>query len=1011
MTIRLHQPVVCPILVGRSAELAALQECIEAATRGQGGVVLLSGEAGIGKSRLVAELQGAASAQAFQLLSGQCFPTDRSCPYAPLLDLLHAFLAPLSATHITTVLGASARALFPLLPEQTQHLPELASLPPLSPLEPELEKRRLFAALSEVFMRATASRPVLLVLEDLHWSDESTLEFLLYFARKTVAHRLLVVLTYRSDELTQPLRTLLAQLDRERLRQEIALVRLSRTNTETMLSAILQEGDSLPTGMLDALYDLTEGNPFFLEEVLKALMMTEELAWGEDGWHWKRADTWRIPLSLQEAVEFRLNRLGADARRVVQLAAVAGRRLDFALLKEITQDDEASLLEVMKELMAAQLVVEESAEQFSFRHALTRQAIVGKLLARERRAMHGTIAQTLEHLHATALDAYLADLAYHFAEAELWSKAMEYGKRAAEQAQALSAPRTAAEQWTRVIQAAQQLGQVVPPTCYRARGQAHEILGDFEQARADYERALHAARQAQDGLLEWQSTLDLGFLWTGRDYKRTGAYLQQAVDLARDLGDAGLQAHSLTRQDTWLLNTRQVAEALSTNREALALFEAQQDQPGMAETFDLLGTVYNLRGDAINAALVYDRAIEYLRAVGNRSKLCSCLVMRAAVAACPWSGYTNCTVNESFTAGERDLREALQLARELEWAAGEAFVDIYLGGLYASFGRLGAGLTYVQQGLRLATEINHQQWMACAHDALGRISLYLLTPEQALAHAEIGLEVARTLGSASWIAYLIAIQTQAYTALGRLPLAEAALQEVQSRAENPRQESERYLLLVWAELALVEHQPEIALERCEQLLSTAPQRAGETAERVIPRLWKCQGEALSALDRGEEAIQVLEEARRGAKLQQYLSLLWQIERSLGQAYQKQKRLEEAQQAFAAARQGIATLAESIEDPALREHFEQAAYATLPKGKAVSQRRAMTSQYDGLTEREREVAALIGQGKSNAEIAERLVVSKRTVETYVSSVLSKLGVPSRHQIALWACDKKLVHRER
>jgi predicted ATPase len=631
MTIRLHQPVVCPILVGRSAELAALQECIQAAARGQGGVFLLSGEAGIGKSRLVAELQGSASAQAFQLLGGQCFPTDRSCPYAPLLDLLRTFLAPLSATHIATALGASARALFPLLPEQVQHLPEVASLPPLSPLEPEQEKRRLFATLVDVFMRATTSRPVLLVIEDIHWSDESTLEFLLFFARKTAAHRLLVVLTYRSDELTQPLRTLLAQLDRERLRQEIALVRLTRTNTETMLSAILQEGDSLPAGMLDALYDLTEGNPFFLEEVLKALMMTEELVWGEDGWHWKRADTWRIPLSLQEAVEFRLNRLSADARRVVQLAAVAGRRLDFALLKEVTRDDEASLLQVMKELMAAQLVIEESAEQFSFRHALTRQAIAGKLLARERRALHGTIAQTLEQLHATAPDASLADLAYHFAEAELWSKAMEYAKLAAEQAQALSAPRAAVEQWTRVLRAAGQLGQVVPPTCYRARGQAYEILGDFEQAKADYERALHAARQAGDGLLEWQSTLDLGFLWTGRDYKRAGAYLQQAVDLAKRLGDAGLHAHSLTRQATWLLNTRQVAEALSTNREALALFEAQQDQPGMVETLDLLGTIYNMGGDSVNAALIYSRAIEVLRLAGNRSKLCSCLVTRAAV--------------------------------------------------------------------------------------------------------------------------------------------------------------------------------------------------------------------------------------------------------------------------------------------------------------------------------------------------------------------------------------------
>lgn len=225
---------------------------------------------------------------------------------------MRAFLAPLLATHIATALGACARALFPLLPEQVQHLPEVASLPPLLPLEPEQEKRRLFAALAEVFTRATTSRPVLLVIEDIHWSDESTLEFLLFFARKTAAQRLLVVLTYRSDEL--------AQLDRERLRQEIALVRLTRTNTETMLSAILQGTNLLPASMLDALYDLTEGNPFFLEEVLKALMTTEELVWGEDGWRWKRAGTWRIPLSVQEAVEFRLTSLSADARLVVQLA-------------------------------------------------------------------------------------------------------------------------------------------------------------------------------------------------------------------------------------------------------------------------------------------------------------------------------------------------------------------------------------------------------------------------------------------------------------------------------------------------------------------------------------------------------------------------------------------------------------------------------------------------------------------------------------------------------------------
>src|SRR5215472_6451678 len=168
MTIPFHQPVVCPILIGRSAELTALQNCLEAAARGRGGVVLLSGEAGVGKSRLAAELQRSAEAFDFQLLGAQCFPTDRACPYAPLLDMVDTFLTSLSAVQIATTLGASARTLFPFLSERIQRLPELAGLSPLPPLDPEQEQRRLFTALADIFTRATVSRPLLLVVEDIH---------------------------------------------------------------------------------------------------------------------------------------------------------------------------------------------------------------------------------------------------------------------------------------------------------------------------------------------------------------------------------------------------------------------------------------------------------------------------------------------------------------------------------------------------------------------------------------------------------------------------------------------------------------------------------------------------------------------------------------------------------------------------------------------------------------------------------------------------------------------------
>jgi tetratricopeptide (TPR) repeat protein len=163
----------------------------------------------------------------------------------------------------------------------------------------------------------------------------------------------------------------------------------------------------------------------------------------------------------------------------------------------------------------------------------------------------------------------------------------------------------------------------------------------------------------------------------------------------------------------------------------------------------------------------------------------------------------------------------------------------------------------MQQGLHLAIEMNHQQWIAGAHYTLASIYLSLLAPEQALAHSEIGLKAARALGSALWICNLKADLIQAYIAQGQLRLAEEALQEVLPGAENPRQVAERQLLLVWAELALAQQQPELALQRCKQLLTTAPQRAGERAELVITRLWKCQGESLAELGREEEAIQVL----------------------------------------------------------------------------------------------------------------------------------------------------------
>src|SRR5438477_4994358 len=236
MTTAFNTSVICPILIGRTAELAAFHLLLDQAKSGKGQIVLLSGEAGIGKSRLVAEAKTYATAQGFLLLQGKCFPTDPSCPYAPLLELLRSHLATSSPEQAATEMGSLASALSTLLPDL---LPLPSDLPPLPPLDPEHEKRRLFAALAQLFLPQATKQPALLIVEDLHWSDETSLDFLHYLARRCPASPLLVLLTYRSDEVHPSLSHFLAQLDRERLAQECSLAPLTRGEVSAMMDAIL----------------------------------------------------------------------------------------------------------------------------------------------------------------------------------------------------------------------------------------------------------------------------------------------------------------------------------------------------------------------------------------------------------------------------------------------------------------------------------------------------------------------------------------------------------------------------------------------------------------------------------------------------------------------------------------------------------------------------------------------------------------------------------------------------
>jgi tetratricopeptide (TPR) repeat protein len=251
------------------------------------------------------------------------------------------------------------------------------------------------------------------------------------------------------------------------------------------------------------------------------------------------------------------------------------------------------------------------------------------------------------------------------------------------------------------LEAIHQLGLPAPSKLYHACGQAHETLGEFEHARSDYEQALNAARKAHDGVAEWQSFIDLGSLWAGRDYAQTYEHFQRAFELARAMGEPWILAHSLNRVGNWHLNAEEPREALQYHQEALAAFQRLNDQRGLAETLDLLGMASYLGGDAIQSAVYYEQATEQFRIIEDRKGLISSL---ATLMICG-GNYQTETMVPAATSFAESLRRgelALKIAREIDQRSGEAYSLFQLGGCLGPRGEYARALELAKLSIEIA---------------------------------------------------------------------------------------------------------------------------------------------------------------------------------------------------------------------------------------------------------------------------------------------------------------------
>ncbi|HEX6123720.1 MAG TPA: LuxR C-terminal-related transcriptional regulator, partial [Ktedonobacterales bacterium] len=522
---------------------------------------------------------------------------------------------------------------------------------------------------------------------------------------------------------------------------------------------------------------------------------------------------------------------------------------------------------------------------------------------------------------------------------------------------------------------------------------------DIERARADDEAALAQAREAGNRAAEWRALYDQGVLWIGRDYARTGQCLERSYTVARALGEPTALVASLNRLGIWHLNMDRPQDALREHRKALAILRANERMADAGETLFFLGLTCLTGGEPAQAARSLAQAIPLLRE-GNQQRLSSTL---ATLALCGLSFQTEFLV---FVPGDqldgvRYAEMAIATAQRIGWREGEAYALLSLASCLGPRGDFPRALELAHQALRIAEEIEHAQWTVTALWMLGTLYRALMALPNALTYLERGWRLAREIGSWHWQRVIVGYLATVYIIEGNFAQAETLLDATEVVDAPPRSFGQQCVMCARIDLALARGEPQQAIEMTEAMLAQLPEGL---PVRPIPRLARLHSDALVALGRRAEAEATLRAARQEAVSQGTLGFQWYLESALARLLHGQGRDGEATRMAQSARASVEALAARIPDASLGDALRQRALSLLPPSSSPASRRALKEAFDGLTAREREVAALIAQGRSNRAIAEALVVSERTAETHVGNILKKLNFSSRAQIAAWAAEK-------
>ncbi|MGD9002071.1 MAG: AAA family ATPase, partial [Anaerolineae bacterium] len=521
--------VIAPVkLVGREQELAFLHQCWQGAQTGQGELILIEGEAGVGKTRLLEAFADHLRWQGVRVLWGRCYEFERLLPYQPIAEALRPVLPLVSPAELTGcppwALGQVAR----IAPGLRDRHPDVEMV---SVARPDQEQGRLFDGILRFLAELARHGVLLIVLEDLHWASESTLALLHFLARHMAEHPALMIGTLRPEELVEGhrLRDLQRRLEREGVAASLRLPRLSLETVKMLvreMSGVREAVDPLAV----RLFQETEGNPFFLMELLKALFGEDVIRLEGDRWcadfSQMSRDDFPLPSSVTETIQARVGRLEQDTQEVVRLSAVLGREFDFDPLSAAWACGEETTLAALDDLLRRRVIEEvtdAAGRDYAFTHHKIQEVVYAGMPRRQRQFLHAQVGAAMERVCAPEAQEEAGELAFHFERARrldpgLTDKAIAYLRQAGDQARQAYAHQEAIDYCLRALalleekppdEAREDRQSEMVAQLYEAVGDMLELTGHHEGARGAYREAL-ARVSRQDPV--WQSRL----------YRRTG---------------------------------------------------------------------------------------------------------------------------------------------------------------------------------------------------------------------------------------------------------------------------------------------------------------------------------------------------------------------------------------------------------------------------------------------------------------------------------------------------------